>query len=85
MIGDDHGKPEARSPDPDQLAKLLEIELIQKRAEWQRTVARRKSIRTASFFFLFIVIVAVLFAFFVIMPRLREHAGEQRPAAESSP
>jgi hypothetical protein len=79
-------KPEQPGTNPDQLAKLLEIELMQKRAAWQQASARRGTYRTLSFLFLFLVIVAILLAFFVVMPRLREqHPGRSDVPADSVP
>jgi hypothetical protein len=75
------GKPEPSKADADEASKLLEIELIHRRAEWQRAAARRSSLRLASFAFLFVVIVAVLLAFFVLMPQLREQRAAHDPAA----
>ena len=67
---------------PDDLSRLLELELIQKRAEWQRASARHKSIRSASFVFLFVVVVAALVGFYFLFMR----ANEGRPhRAASSP
>ena len=58
----------------DELSKLLEIELIQKRAEWQRATARNKNLKTLSLFFLFVVVLAGLVGFYLIFM----HANEQR-------
>jgi len=64
MAADDR-KREGSDADPERLAQLLELELIQKRAAWQQAAARRGSLRVLSFLFLFIVIVGALIAFFV--------------------
>ena len=42
------------------LARLLELELKQKRATWKQAGDRAKSIRAAGFVFLFVLIVACL-------------------------
>ena len=72
-------QPDARETDPEKLAKLLEIELMQKRASWQQAKARRGSYRTMSFLFLFVVIVAAFVAFYFFatserVPRARSDA-----------
>ena len=59
--------PDPNQVDPEQLAKLLEIELMQKRAAWQRTNASRKNLRTLSFLFLFIVIAGAMIAFYLLV------------------
>ena len=61
--GNRHTDP--RETDPEQLAKLLQIELMQKRAGWEQAKARRGTYRTMSFLFLFVVIVAAFVAFYL--------------------
>ena len=58
------GKPEPSEIDPEKLSKLLEIELMQKRATWQRTAAHRRSLRAVAFLFLFLVIVGAVAAYY---------------------
>jgi len=61
--------------DPEKLTRLLELELIQKRATWKQTGQRARSIRAAGFVFLFVRIVACLVGgYFVFM-----WVNEQRP------
>ena len=68
---DSNRKPEGNEIDP---AKLLEVELMQKRAEWKRAKERRGGLRTLSFFFLFAVIIGALlgFYFFFSPDRIRD-------------
>ena len=85
MISDGNGKPESR--DPEQMMKMLEIELAQKRAEFTKTSEHYRGLRTASFLFLALVIMgAVLVFFFFILPRL---GGLQQvspaPASSATP
>jgi hypothetical protein len=70
--GNRHTDP--RETDPETLAKLLEIELMQKRAGWQQARARHSTYRTMSFLFLFAVIVAAFVAFYLF-------ATSERPVA----
>ena len=68
--------------DPEKLAKLLEIELMQKRAAWQQGKQRTNTVRVMSFFFLFVVVGAALIAFwFLFSPdRVNElRAGRPSP------
>lgn len=65
MIPHGNSKPEAGELDPTKLAKLLEIELMQKRAAWQQAKARRGQLRALSFFFLFMVIFCAIAAFYL--------------------
>jgi hypothetical protein len=67
MTPDGNRQPDLRETDPEKLAKLLEIELMQKRASWQQAKARRSTLRTMSFLFLFLVIVAAFVAVYFVM------------------
>ena len=60
-------KREEQEIDPAQLAQLLEIELIQKRAEWQTAKTRRSGRRALSLFFLFLVVLAAMLAYFFLL------------------
>ncbi len=80
---DDQHNSETKETDPEKLAKLLEIELMQKRAGWQAAKARRGGVRALSFIFLFLVIVgALVAAYFLLSP---EHVEELRNNAAVSP
>lgn len=89
-MAEDDSKRERADTDPARLSQLLELELIQKRAEWQQTKARRRNFRALSFLFLFVVIAGAIVAFVVFFSsdrgsdsRSNQHA---RPTpVESSP
>jgi hypothetical protein len=66
---------------PEELSRLLELELIQKRAEWQRASARNKNLKAVSLFFLVVVVFAGLVAFYFAYMRASEER-QQRPALE---
>ena len=73
---------------PDELSRLLEIELIQKRSEWQRASTRHKSIRSASFVFLFVVVMAALVGFYFLFTRAsegRQHRATAAPTDSVTP
>jgi hypothetical protein len=78
------GKSEPSKNDPEQLSRLLELELMQKRAAWKHTSARHNKLRTASFAFLFILIVGSLFAFYLLFSRVNEQRANQRPSPTPS-
>ena len=79
------GKHEPLETDPDKLAQLLQIELIQNRARWEQAKARRGNLRALSLFFLFIVIVAAVAAFYWFMSpeHINEIRANSRGASES--
>jgi len=85
MIPDANGKPESQSPEADELAKLLQIELAQKKMEWAATAERYRKIRTVSFFFLALIIMGGMAALFYIYSRAVDLQSHPAPAASASP
>ena len=81
---DGNRKPEGGEIDP---AKLLEIELMQKRAEWQQAKARRGGLRALAFLFLFAVIVAAIVCFYLFFSgeRAREHKPGEAETIDATP
>ena len=73
--------------DPETMARLLEIELAQKRAAWQRANARRQSLRLVSFFFLFLIIAGSFFAFYLFFSpeKIEELKSQRANSAQVSP
>ena len=67
---------------PDNLSRLLELELIQKRATWKQTGERARSVRAAGFVFLFVLIVACLIGGYFAFMRVSEKRAN--PAHTSS-
>jgi flagellar basal body-associated protein FliL len=80
---DGNRKPETGPPDPDELAKLLELELMQKRAAWQQNKKRFGTLRILSFFFLFLVIAGGLLAFWLFFSP--QQVSELRASHAASP
>lgn len=81
------GKPEPA--DPDQLVRLLEIELAQQRSARQRAGNPYKGFRAAALFFLAAVIIGAMFAFYYVfvaggLEGMRGHQNEARPSATPS-
>jgi hypothetical protein len=77
-----------QTTNPDELSRLLEIELIQKRAEWQQASARHKNLRSVSFLFLFVVVMAALVGFYFIFMRVnenRQHRPVNDPTESATP
>ena len=74
MIPDSDGEPKSRENDAEQLSRLIELEMEQKRVAWKQASARHQKVRVASFLFLFLLVIGSLFAFFLLF----SHANEQR-------
>ena len=79
MNSNDESKPESRASDDDAMLKALEIELLQKRASWQKARGQRSAWRSASFVFLFIVVMGALFALYYVMTTV-PHKPSELPA-----
>ncbi len=76
--------PKPNEIDPDNLSRLLELELIQKRATWKQAGERYRSIRTAGFVFLFVLIVGCLIGGYFAFMRLNESRPNQSSAVTDS-
>jgi hypothetical protein len=75
MIPDGDGKSESSKTDPEQLTRLIELEMAQQRAAWAQAEARHRKIRTMSFAFLAVVVIGALLAFFLLFTRV----SQERP------
>jgi hypothetical protein len=80
----DPAGPQPNEIDADKLSRLLELELIQKRATWKQAGERYRSIRTAGFVFIFVLIVGCLIGGYFAFMRLNETRSNQPSAATSS-
>jgi hypothetical protein len=65
----------------EQLTKMLELELAQKRATWKQTGERARSVRAAGFVFLFFVIVACLVGAYFAFMRVNEQRANPVPSS----
>jgi hypothetical protein len=65
--------------DPDNLSRLLELELIQKRATWKQAGERYRSVRAAGFVFLFVLIVGCLIGGYFAFMRVNEQRANPPP------
>ena len=76
-----NGKPEPN--DPDQIVRLVELELEQRRAALQRARSPLRSFRLASFVFLFAVLLGALLAFYYVF--VSGGLEDLRPRAPAQP
>jgi hypothetical protein len=61
-----HGNGKNEPTDPEQLLRLVELELAQQRAARQRAGSPYRAFRLASFIFLFAVIIGAVLAFYYV-------------------
>ena len=73
------GKPQPSDTDPEKLARLLEIELMQKRVAWQRAGERRNVYRLYALLFLVLVIAGAIAAYFFLVGGMPDRAPERQP------
>jgi hypothetical protein len=66
--------------DAEQLTRMLELELIQKRTSWKQAKEHNQSLRSAAFLFLFLIFVGSLVGFFFAYT----HISQQRTHPASS-
>jgi hypothetical protein len=82
-----HGNGKPEPTDPEQLVRMLELELAQQRAARQRAGSPYRTFRLASFIFLFAVIVGALLAFYYVFYSggLDEMRARNEPRASATP
>ena len=73
----DSSEPKPNEIDADNLSRLLELELIQKRATWKQAGDRYRSFRAAGFVFLFVLIVGCLVGGYFAFMRVNEQRANQ--------
>jgi hypothetical protein len=78
----DPAGPKPNEIDADKLSRLLELELIQKRATWKQAGERYRSIRTAGFVFLFVLIVGCVIGGYFAFIRVDQQRANQ-PASST--
>jgi hypothetical protein len=68
----------------EQLTKLLELELAQKRATWKQTGERARSIRTAGFVFLALLIIACVVGGYFVFIRVNKQRANPPPTSSTT-
>ncbi len=74
---------QAQSRDAEEVARILELELKQKRLAWQHAKQRKKSYRSLAILFVFLIFAGCLLGFFFAFNRVSEER-QNRPVAASS-
>jgi hypothetical protein len=69
--------------DTEQMFRLLELELVQKRAAWKQAKQRNKSLRSMAFLFVFLLLAGCAFGALFVFTRVNEER-QNRPAATSN-
>jgi hypothetical protein len=80
----DATEPKPKEIDPDNLSRLLELELIQKRVTWKQAGERYRAVRAAGFVFLAVLILGCLVGGYFAFMRMNESRPSQPNAATNS-
>ena len=81
-----HGDGKPEPGDPEQLLRMLDIEMMQKRAIRKQASARRKSLRAVSLLFLVVVVLgALVAAYFAFSNRGMDDPARHRTPASPAP
>ncbi len=73
-------KLDPKTAEAEQLTRLLELELLQKRTSWKQAKQRNKSLRSAAFLFLFLLITGCFLGFFFAYTRVSERRAKPPPS-----
>jgi type VI protein secretion system component VasF len=76
---------EATNPDPEALLRLLDLELKQKRAQWQQAAARHRTTRVITFFSLLLVVAAAIVAFYFLFTRANTERSRSSDSISQAP
>ena len=82
-----HGNGKNEPTNPEQVLRLVELELAQQRAARQRARSPYRAFRLASFIFLFAVLIGVALAFYYVFVAggLDELRSRNQPQATATP
>ena len=80
-----HGNGKPEPADPDQVLRMLDLELMRQRAARQQATARRNNFRALSFLFLFVVILGAALAAYFAFTSGRVESLRARNSAPATP
>ena len=83
MISEVSGKRQAMENESEELTRLLDLELIQKRAAWKRAATRHRTLRIIGVFSILIVLAAIFLALFFLFSQANEERASSRPSTIS--
>jgi hypothetical protein len=78
--GDQSPRPEG---DPEAVSRALELELISRRAGWQKAKERRQTWRALSILFFLLIVLVALVAYFYLVPELSRERKSSAPASQT--
>ena len=84
MISEVSGKRQPMENESENLIRLLDLELTQKRTVWKRAATRHRTFRMIGVFSILIVLAAVFFVLFFLFSRANEERTNSRPSTISN-
>ena len=83
MISEVSGKCQAMENESENLIRLLDLELTQKRTAWKRAATRHRTFRMIGIFSILIILAAICVALFFLFSQANEERANARPSTIS--
>jgi len=83
MISEVSGKRQPMENESENLIRLLDLELTQKRTVWKRAATRHRTFRTIGVFSIVIILAAIFLALFFLFSQANEERANFRPSTIS--
>ena len=83
MISGVSGKRHPMENESENLIRLLDLELTQKRTVWKRAATRHRTFRTIGVFSIVIILAAIFLALFFLFSQANEERANSRPSTIS--
>ena len=83
MISEVYGKRQPMENESENLIRLLDLELTQKRSAWKRAATRHRTFRTIGVFSIVIILAAIFLALFFLFSQANEERANFRPSTIS--
>ena len=83
MICEVSGKRQPMENESENLIRLLDLELTQKRTAWKRAATRHRTFRTIGVFSIVIILAAIFLALFFLFSQANEERASSRPSTIS--
>ena len=83
MICEVSGKRQPMENESENLIRLLDLELTQKRTAWKRAATRHRTFRMIGIFCILIILAAIFLALFFLFSQANEERASSRPSTIS--
>jgi len=80
MISEVSGKRQSMENEPEDLIRLLDLELMQKRTAWKRAATRHRTFRIIGAFSILMILAAIFLALFFLFSQANEERANSRPS-----